>query len=481
VEGKLLLQAGPTILSFDIASKALTPLVNGAQAIDLSKDGKKLLVSSGGGLRIIDAAGGPAAPGSGAVPLAGLTVTVNPVAEWRQIFEETWRLGRDFFYDPNMHGVDWKSMKSKYEAQLPLVATRDDLTRVQKDLISELNTGHCYVGGPTSFQPKAARPGYLGVDIVWDAAEGAYKIKHILRGDTWSPESRSPLAEPGLNIKEGDYLLKVRAKTLTKNEDPAEALVGSAGLTISITVNSKGSLEGSHTVSVVPIGSEAGLRLQDWVNSRRAYVQKASGGQIGYVYVPDMTEQGSNSFAKYYYPNVNKPAIIVDVRGNGGGNISGNLLNDLASKVTGYFHGRAGGEYRREGWAPLGQVVAVTDQWAFSDGEYFSEFFKRLKIGPLVGHRTGGGEVGSGGGYRTVDGGSVYIPNYGAWVPGEWVVEGRGAVPDIEIEQDPAEVMAGKDPQLDKAIEIILDNLKKHPFKRPEHPPFPVKLNGSQG
>jgi tricorn protease len=193
-----------------------------------------------------------------------------------------------------------------------------------------------------------------------------------------------------------------------------------------------------------------------------------------------MGAMGARQFAQAYYPNVDKPGIIIDVRGNGGGNISGNVLNDLGSRITGYFSFRAGGTYRREGWAPLGQVVAVTNEWAFSDGDYFSEFFKRLKIGPLVGHRTGGGVVGAGG-YRLMDGGGIGIPNYGAWVPGEWIVEGRGAVPDVEVDQDPAAVMAGKDPQLDKAIEIILDNLKKHPFQKPVHPPFPVKLGGSRG
>jgi tricorn protease len=479
--GRLLLQAGDSIVAFDIAGKNIIPLVSGARLVELSKDGKKLLISSGGSLRVVDPNGGPVAPESGTVSLAGLTVTVDPVAEWKQIFDETWRVGRDFFYDPNTHGVDWKGLKKKYEAQLPLVATRDDLTRVLKDMISEFNTGHCYVGGPSAFQPKATRPGLLGADIVWDSAANAYKITHVLRGDAWTPENRSPLAEPGIAVHDGDYLLAVRGKSLSKTQDPAELLVGTAGLTISITVNSKPVVEGARIVTIVPIATEAKLRLGDWAKSRREYVQKASGGQIGYVYVPDMGASGANEFAKAYYPVVDKPGIIVDVRGNGGGNISGNLLNDLASKVTGYFVSRTGALYRREEWAPLGQVVAVTDQWAFSDGEYFSEFFKRLKIGPLVGHRTGGGEVGSGGGYAMIDGGSVNIPNYGAWVPGEWVIEGRGAVPDYEVDQDPTAVMAGKDPQLDKAIQLILDNLKKKPFKKPEHPPFPVKLGGSQG
>jgi len=217
------------------------------------------------------------------------------------------------------------------------------------------------------------------------------------------------------------------------------------------------------------------------VAGRKAYVNKASAGRIAYVYVGDMGQEGAREFARDYYPNVMKPGIIVDVRGNGGGGISGNLLSDLSGKITGYFAHRSGGTFWRERWAPMGQVVALTDEYAFSDAEEFCEMFKRLKIGPLVGHRTGGGEVGSGNGYPMMDGGDVYIPNYGAWVPGEWVIEGRGAVPDYEVDQDPADVMAGKDPQLDKAIDVILENLKKHPFEVPEHPPFPVKLGGSSG
>jgi tricorn protease len=284
-----------------------------------------------------------------------------------------------------------------------------------------------------------------------------------------------------MNVHEGDYILKIDGKPVTKDVDPNALLFGTVGLSESVTVNSSGSLEGAHTVSVVPIADEMQLRLEDWIASRKAYVQKASGGQIAYVYVSDMEEAGANDFAKYYYPNVMKPGIIIDVRGNGGGGISGNLLNDLSSKISGFFAHRSGGEFWREAWAPMGQVVAVTNEFAFSDAEYFSEMFKRLKIGPLVGHRTGGGEVGSGNGYKMVDGGSVYIPNYGAWVPGEWVIEGRGAVPDYEVDQDPASVMAGRDPQLDKAIQLIMDNLKKHPFVIPTHPPFPVKLHGSQG
>jgi tricorn protease len=478
--GRLLLQSGASVVAFDVSSKTVTTLANDVHLIELSRDRKKLLVGGSAGLQVIDPSGGSVPPGTGALKLSGLTVTVDPVKEWRQIFYESWRVGRDFFYDPNMHGVDWNAIKTKYEAELPLVASRHDLTLLTIDMLSELNTGHCGAGAPSEFQRRPARPGLLGVDLTWDRVACAYQIQHILRGDSWNPESRSPFAEPGINVHEGDYLLKIRGNTLKKDQDPAALLLGTAGLTISVTVNYKPTLVGARTLSVTPLASDRDLRLQDWINGRRAYVEKASGGQIAYVYLGDMGAMGARQFAQAYYPNVDKPGIIIDVRGNGGGNISGNVLNDLGSRITGYFSFRAGGTYRREGWAPLGQVVAVTNEWAFSDGDYFSEFFKRLKIGPLVGHRTGGGVVGAGG-YRLVDGGGIGIPNYGAWVPGEWIVEGRGAVPDVEVDQDPAAVMAGKDPQLDKAIEILLDNLKKHPFQKPIHPPFPVKLGGSRG
>lgn len=477
---RILLIGQGSLLAYDPNSKSLTPLAAGVTGAALSSDGKKLLVVTPTGSQVVDAATGPFPPTQGAVKTAGLTVSVDPVKEWKQIFYESWRVARDFFYDPNMHGVDWNAVKAKYAAQLQLVGDRSDLTRLLSNMVSELNTGHCYVNGPSPFAERDARSASLGVDLEFDKAAHAYRITRILRGDSWNL-ARTPLGEPGTGVKEGDYLLKIGQDALREDQDPAALLLGTAGRGIAVTVNSKPSLDGARTLNVVPIPSDIGYRHLEWVRSRREYVDKASGGKIAYVYIGDMVEAGMDDFAKQYYANVDRPGIIIDVRGNGGGAISGSLLSRLNTKITGYFTFRSGGNYRREGWAPLGRVAAVTDEWAFSDGEYFSEYFKRLKIGPLVGHRTGGGEVGSGGGYTLVDGGSIYIPNYGAWTGNEWIVEGRGAVPDYEVDQDPASVMAGKDPQLDKAIQLLLDDLKKHPFEMPKHPPYPVKTGGSRG
>jgi tricorn protease len=356
LEGRLVFSSENAVVSFDIATKTLTTLANGARIIALSADRKKLLVSQGPNIRVLDATGGPAAAGAGEVKLDRLTVRVDPVAEWRQIFEESWRVGRDFFYDPNIHGVNWKAIRTKYEARLPRVATRDDLTRVIKDMISEFNTGHGYVDGPGGLPGWAGKDGVLGADFEWDPRANACRIKHIFRPDSWTPESRSPLADVGLNVHDGDYLLKVRGMPVTGTVDPNSLLLGCGGLTEQVTVNSKPTLEGARTIQVAPISTldDYTLRVRDWVAGRKAYVNKASAGRIAYVYVGDMGQEGAREFARDYYPNVMKPGIIVDVRGNGGGGISGNLLSDLSGKITGYFAHRSGGTFWRERWAPMG-------------------------------------------------------------------------------------------------------------------------------
>lgn len=470
------------LVAFDITSKVAAPLASDVSAYEVSFDKQKMLAVGAAGPQIVDANGEPFAAEKGLLKLGGLVVSVDPAAEWRQIFYESWRIGRDFFYDPNMHGVNWNAVKTKYEAQLPLVGDRSDLTRLIGDMIAELNVGHCYVAGDSPYTVARRNMGTLAADFELDPSGKAVKIVKILRAGAWDFELRSPLAVPGVNVKVGDYILEINGKPISRDLDPQALLLGTAGKTITLKVNSKPSPEGSRIIRVVPLASERQIRYEDWVQSRREYVAKATGGQIAYIHVSDMDHAGAADFAKDYYGNVDKAGMIVDVRANGGGFISSNLLNHLATQITGYFKPRYGLSWRREGWAPYGSLVAITDEWAFSDGEYFSEFWKRLKLGPLVGHRTGGGEVGSGGGYRMVDGGTLSIPNYGAWTAaGEWVIEGRGAVPDIEIEQDPALVMQGRDPQLDKAIAILMSKLAKTPFRQPTPPKFPVKLGGSGG
>lgn len=470
--------AGGAVAVFDLdTKKSVTLADSGVTGIQLSNDDTKLLIAKGKALQVVDPNSAADVGTTGAVNLAGVDVEVVPVAEWHEAFEEAWRIGRDFFYDPNMHGVNWMAVRKKYEAMLPLVADRSDLTRIIGDMIAELNVGHAYVSGATGYTVPRQPMGFLGVDLEPDPSGHAYKITKILHGDAYDLANRSPLLLPGLNVHEGDYILEIAGKRVSTDLDPQALLINTQGHTITLKVNSKPSEDGARIIRVVAAVSETEMRYEDWVEGRREYVAKATNGQVGYVHMSDMDAAGFRGFVKGYYPSLEKPGIVFDDRFNGGGFVSANVLLQLASKPLGYFKPRYGISWAREGWAPLGYVVGLTNEWAFSDGELFAEYFKRMRVGPMVGTRTGGGEVGSGNGYELVDGGEVWIPNYGAWVPGEgWIIEGSGVTPDVTVHQDPALLMQGKDPQLDKAIELELQHIREHPFTRPTPPPFPVKV-----
>jgi tricorn protease len=474
---------GPSLFQFDLASRGFALVEEGVSMVQVTADRSKALIMGPAGLQVVDAGGGPITPDQGLVKISDVNVTVDPVKEWRQIFYESWRVGRDFFYDPNLHGVNWNAVKAKYEAMLDRVGDRTDLSRICSDMVAELNTGHCYVVGPTPFAKSVQPLGMLGADLEWDPAMQGYRIKSILRAGSWDLEARSPLSAPGLNIKEGDVIFAIGGKPVSMNEDPQALLIGAVGRPISIKVGSKPAGVDARNVRIVPIANERQLRYFDGVERRREYVEKASGGKITYLHMSDMTANGHNGFWKDYQVGAFTDAIIVDVRNNGGGNISMNIMSNLLIPVSGYFKPRYGESWRREGWATDARLACITNSGAFSDGEYFSYFWRKNKLGPLIGQRTGGGEVGSGGGYSLVDGGQIYIPNYGAWTAdeGKWIIEGTGAVPDMEVAQDPNLVIQGKDPQLDRAIAYLLDSLKKNPPKKPTPPPFPVKLKGSSG
>lgn len=457
---------GLELQSFDVDKKAVTKLSD-ADDFEKSFDNKKLMIRHGdGGAVVVDAGTGPvsAAP----VSLTAYTLTVKPDQERKQIFEESWRIARDLYYDPGMHGLDWNAVRRKYEARLPRVGDRSDLTRLLIDLVSELRTGHAYINAPGSGIPRIPM-GFLGVDL---ASEGdAAKIVKRYRGDGFAG-NRSPLLEPGLGVKEGDYLLAIGGQRIQANLDPQALLVGLAGQTVSLLVNDKPTMEGARTIRVVPLADDRALRYADWVRGRAEYVAKNAGPNYGYLHVPDMGRAGVVGFGKGQFANVNVDGMVYDFRDNGGGFVSSLLLQDIASTPLLWWAPRDGGYWTRESWAIAGYKVALCNENAFSDGELVIEDWKRMNLGPVVGKRTGGGEVGSGNGYALVDGGSIYIPNYGAFGDGKWVIEGYGATPTVEVDQDPAAVMAGRDPQLDRAIAILKAEVAKQPVKRPLRPPF---------
>ncbi|MEA2554428.1 MAG: tricorn protease [Fimbriimonadaceae bacterium] len=469
--------SGPNrLIAYDLDKQKSTNLSDGVGDCDLSNDGKKLLILRGSQPSIVDASTGPFGASDGAIALGAYSLTVDPQQEWKQIFYESWRIARDFFYDPNMHGVDWNAVRKQYEARLPLVGDRSDLTRLIADMISELNIGHAYVFNPGG-DIKRTPMGYLGADFEAVPGADAVKIKRILRGNDFTMAVRSPLLEPGVNVKPGDYIVSIAGQPVQRDQDIQSLLIATPGQVIAIGVNTQPKLEGARIVRVKPLSSEAGLRYADWVEGRREYVHTHGGANIGYVHIPNMGSGGFQEFAQGHYPNLDSDGMIYDTRYNTGGSISSLLLQDIAAKRVLFWQPRYGTPWAREDWAPLGPRAAICNEYNFSDGELFIESWKRMKVGPVVGKRTAGAEVGSGGGYRLIDGGSIYIPNYGAYSPeGKWVIEGVGTSPDIVVEQDPNLVLEGRDPQLDKTIEVLNAIIRKFPPKLPAHPAFPDKV-----
>lgn len=463
------------LVSFDLAEKKLTTLASGVDEFTVSKDRKKLLIRSGRSYSVVNASTGPFSVASSRISFGTYTLSVDPIKEWRQIFEESWRIVRDFFYDPGLHGVDWNDVHNRYAHDLEYVGDRSDLTKLCKDMVSELSAGHNYVSGPSPFPTKAGSFGYLGADFEPVTGQDAVKITKIYRGDAYDIKDRSPLLEPGLGVTEGQYILSIAGQIVKRDRDVQSLLMGTVGQTVAIVVNDKPSLVGARTIRVVPVASEKSLRYHSWVEDQIAYVKSHGGPDIGYTHFEDMGTDGLAGFAKGQYASLGKKAMIYDDRYNGGGFVSSLILQYAAAHAVAWWHPRWGGPWTRESWAVNGPKVALCNEFDFSDGELFVETWKRMEIGPVVGHTTGGGEVGSGNGYDLIDGGKIYVPNYAAYVEGKWLIEGEGAHPDIEVFEDPAEVIAGRNPQLDRAIAILKEAMLHEPQTPPMHPPFPIK------
>lgn len=487
VEGRVLMLVGgdpgsgggSSLKSFsvkDVKKKDVSTIASGVTDFDVSGDHKKLLVRTGKLLTVIDA-GATSMPGDAPkVDTDSVSLLIDPVSEWSQIFNEAWRIGRDFFYDPNLHGVDWNAVKTRYAARLKDVGDRGELNEVMGDMIAELITGHAYIaGGDDGGGFRAGSMGYLGADYAPDAGGKAYRITHILRGDGFDLVNRSPLLAQGLNVKEGDYILAVSGQPVTTSEDIQASLAGTPGRIISITINSKPVMKGSRVIRVRPMGDESQARYYDWAESKREYIRKNGGPNLAYIQLPDMENAGLREFAKHYYANLNKDGIIYDSRFNRGGYVSALLMMQMSRKPYTWFKPRYGASWTRQNSAFAGYSAMLVNERSFSNGEEWPDAFQREKLGPVIGVRSWGGEVGSGGGYRLVDGGVLNIPNYGEWADGRWVIEGEGVQPDITVEQDPNLLLAGRDPQLDRAITYLKEQIARKPVPRPSPPPYPVK------
>jgi tricorn protease len=467
---------GATLQRFDLTKRKTEAMHKGVGRYFLSGDGKKALVQlPPEGWSIIEVAGTPPAADKGKLKIDAIEVRIEPRKEWRQIFDEAWRINRDYFYDPGMHGADWNAIKKKYEPFLPHLATRGDLDRVIRWMLSELAVGHSYLApGERRFERKTVPGGLLGAD--YEIANGRYRFKKVYGGLNWNPELRSPLTAPGVDAKAGEYLLAVRGTDLKPPTELYSLFENTANKSIEITVGPSADGKGSRTVTVEPLASEAALRNRDWVEGNLRKVHKATGGKVAYVYVPNTAGLGHEYFKRYFFPQCDKDAIIVDERFNGGGQVADYYIDHLRRKFTAMWATRYGADFKTPGGAIFGPKVMLIDETAGSGGDLLPWMFRQNKLGPLVGKRTWGGLVGILGFPVLMDGGLVTAPNLAFWTGEGFGVENEGVPPDVEVEQWPAEVIAGRDPQLEKAIEIVLKKLKEDPPARLKRPEFPVRV-----
>jgi tricorn protease len=444
---------------------------------EISADQKKMLVGKDQAYAIIDL---PKAPVKieEKLDLSQMEVNLDLRAEWDQIFEECWRQMKYFFYAPNMHGVDWEAMRLRYRPLAQAVNHRADLTYVIGELIGELSSGHTYVGGGEMPVPPKVSVGLLGAKLERDPQTGFYRIAKILRGENWSRTLRSPLTEIGVDVKEGEYIIAINGSSTNKLNDIYEALLNTVGKQATLKVNARPEEKGSRDVVVVPIEDEQQLYYFTQVEDNIAKVDKATGGRVGYIHIPDMGVEGLNEFAKHYYPQLRKEALIIDVRGNGGGSVSPLIIERLRREAAMYEMSRDTIARPDPDAVLLGPKVCLADEFSASDGDIFPYRFKKYGLGKVIGKRTWGGVVGIRGSLPLLDGGQLMKPEFAPFgLDGKsWIIEGVGVEPDIYVDNDPAKEFAGIDEQLNKAIEVILDELKTKAVKIPPIPPFPVKV-----
>ena len=459
------------LMFFDLKEKESKTIMKNVNGYELSADGKKLLVRQGRNLGVVGV--GSDQKMDKQLALNKMEMTIDPKAEWQQIFNDTWRFERDFFYDKNMHGVDWAAMRKQYGDMIQYAVTRNDVNFLLGELIAELNASHTYNGGGDQETPEHKAVGYLGVD--WAKDHGQFKIKTIIRGADWDSEVRSPLDEPGVNVKEGEYILAVNGMALADYTDPWAAFEGLSNETVELTVSSTPDWENVRSVVVKTMSDETRLRNLAWIESNRKRVDEESGGKLGYIYVPSTGIDGQNELVRQFYGQWNKQGLVVDERFNNGGQIPDRFIELLNRKPLAYWNVRDGKDWQ---WPPVGNfgsMVMLINGWSGSGGDAFPDYFRKAGLGPLIGGRTWGGLIGISGAPTLIDGGGVTVPTFRMYNPdGTWFKEGHGVDPDIQVLEDPTQLAKGVDTQLERAIAEALKLVKD---KGPIHPEPPQKEN----
>ncbi|HEY8563641.1 MAG TPA: S41 family peptidase [Pyrinomonadaceae bacterium] len=467
-----------TLRIFSLRDRRETVLLEGVNSYSLSSDGSKVIVGQGAQFSIMDATP-QGANTRKPVSTAGLTTEINPAEEWNQIFNEVWRRYRDWFYVANMHGYDWAKLRDEYKTWLPHVAHRSDLNYVISEMISELTVQHAYIEGGDFNLPARARVALPGARFEIDKAANRYRVAKIFEGQNEEDIYRSPLTEVGVGARVGDYILQINGENVTADKDIYQYLRNKADAPVLLTVNSTPNLAGARQISFRPVTDEGSLVYLDWVNANRRRVAEMTNGRVGYIHIPDMGAAGIREFIKWYYPQLDKEGMVVDVRANGGGNVSRMIIERLRRKTLGanFFRTNEAATTYPDSAAP-NALVAILNENSSSDGDIFPYMFRQAGLGTLVGKRSWGGVVGISNRGGLLDGGSVSVPEFGMVnLKGEWVIEGYGVDPDIEIDNDPKSVIAGKDPQLERAVEEVMKKIGATPANPLRRPAAPVKAN----
>ncbi|HEY3137212.1 MAG TPA: S41 family peptidase [Blastocatellia bacterium] len=468
----------PTSLRiYSIKDRKETTLAEDVRGYALSDDGSKVLVAGPGPSFSLYDATPQGDKSKKPVSTAGLAMDRVPVEEWNQIFNEVWRRYRDFFYVPNMHGYDWEALREQYRPLLKYVAHRSDLNYVIHEMIAELTVQHAYVEGGDIPLPSRPRVALAGARFELDQKAGRFKIAKIFQGQNEEEIYRSPLTEVGVNVSVGDYVLAINGEELTAKDDPYRLLKNKTDAPVQLTINKEPTVSGARTVTYRPITDESNLIYLAWVNGNRRKVSEMTGGRVGYIHIPDMGAAGIREFIKWYYPQIRREGLVVDVRANGGGNVSQMLIERVRRKLLALGYSRTFDEATTyPGSTFVGPMAAILNENSASDGDIFPAMFREAGLGPLIGKRSWGGVVGISSRGPLIDGGSIFVPEFGfANTAGQWIIEGHGVDPDIEVENDPKSEIEGRDPQLERAVAEVMKKLRDNVVKLPPRPPAPVK------
>ena len=463
------------LYNFDLKSRKDKQLMSGISQYHLSTDSKKLIYKSRNQFGIVDV-GSEVKVGDGSLNLTDVKIKINKQEEFLQMFNEAWRIQRDWFYDENMHGLNWEKTGAKYRKFVPYCGTRGDLNYLIGEMIAELNIGHTYFYDGDDPDPERISTGLLGAEFVYDSPKSYPQIKRIITGHSWDEATQSPFAMPGCPVKVGDYILAIDGMNIEPGDNIYKYLENKSGKVVEITYNSTPNLSSAKTYLAQTLRSEYSLRYYEWTDANRQYVWNHTNNEVGYIHLPGMMQNGLFEFAKGYFPQHTKKGLIIDARYNGGGFTSNQIMDRLERTLNTLVQAREG----KQGHVPertfYGQYVLLINRDTGSDGELFSETWKSRKLGPVIGERTWGGAIGYEVHQNLVDGGTVTSPQFGEYnFKSEWIIEGHGVDPDIIVVNMPKDVLAGKDAQLDKAIEIIMDKIKNEPMPLPVQPTYPDK------